>query len=265
MDYIHVVNGDPAARLLADVLAGVGRKDRIVVLRDDLALGPLRAIDDASTARIAFWQRALGAGEHGIAQTVVDAFDANAAMLHDLAAEDTTEVVLWHAQNASDQLMLRRIAYHLRNTPQRLNEIGLPTRSIACSARHQENTGNPCTPAALAERLHAIAPISLLRISRLALEWQELKQLDYEMRRWRDNTFKSATFNDVDAMILELATTEWQLCLTVADRIRSVDAGSVVSDILLAWRVRELALHGKIVLEGDPILEKTARLRINRH
>lgn len=264
MDYIHVVNGDAAARLLGDALDGVGRRDRIVILRDDLAIGPLRTIDESSSARITFWQRALGAGEHGIAQTIIDAFSAGNAALRKLVIDDGSEVVAWHGQNAGDQLMLRRIAYLLRNTPQRLNEIGLRTRTIACNARG-EACDSSCTPTAITERLHTIAPISLLRISRLALEWQELKQLDHELRRWKDNTFQSATFADVDNAILELATPDWQPYLELAARLRAQDPGSVATDALIAWRCVDLAVHGKIALEGDPILDRAARLRLSGH
>jgi hypothetical protein len=123
----------------------------------------------------------------------------------------------------------------------------------------------PAAPEALTERLHAIAPISLLRISRLALEWQELKQLDHELRRWKDNTFQSATFTDIDNAILELATSGWQPYLDLAKRIREQDPGSVATDALIAWRCVDLSQYGKIVLEGDPILENTARLRLNSH
>ena len=54
----------------------------------------------------------------------------------------------------------------------------------------------------LGAKLPMAAPISVLRISRLALEWQEAKQSNGETRRWRDNTFISGTFADVDETIL---------------------------------------------------------------
>lgn len=263
MDYLHVVNGDLAARLLGEALEAAGRRDRIVVLRDDLAFGPLRSIDESNAARIAFWQRALGAGEHGLSQTIIDAFDASTLALRGLANDDGSEVVAWHAQNAGDQLMLRRVAYHLRHAPQRLSEIGMPARSLV--GRIKAMPGEPCcTPVAMAARLHAIAPISLLRIGRLALEWQALKQLGHEVRRWRDNTFQSASFSDIDGAIIELASLQWQSYLGLAQRIRAIDPGSVATDALIAWRCRELAAQGRISLDGDPILERSARIRLTR-
>lgn len=263
MDYLHVVNGDLAGQLLGEALKAAGRRDRIVVLRDDLAFGPLRSIDESNSARIAFWQRALGAGEHGLSQTIIDAFEASTLALRALAVDDGREVVAWHAQNAGDQLMLRRVAYHLRHAPQRLSEIGMPARSLGGSAKEAPGEQR-CTPDAIAARLHAIAPISLLRIGRLALEWQALKHLGHEVRRWRDNTFQSAAFSDVDGAIIELATLQWQSYLSLAQRIRTVDPGSVATDGLIAWRCRELATQGRITLDGDPILEKSTRIRLSQ-
>jgi len=260
MDYIHVVNGDSAARLLGEALDGAGRDDRIVVLRDDLAVGPLRSIDDSHTARVVFWQRVLGASEHGISQTISDAFDAGDITLHNLAVDDNSEIVLWHAQNAGDQLMLRRIAYHLRTTPQRLNEIGVQARWLVHPDGGTPGDGS-CTPEALSNRLKSIAPISLLRITRLALEWQELKQVNLEMRRWRDNTFQSAQFTDLDAAIIEYTGVGWQSYLAVAHRIRHDDPGIVATDAIIAWRCRELAAQGRLDIDNDAILEKSTQIR----
>lgn len=299
MHYIHVVNGDLAARMLDEALQASERHDRVVVLRDDLAVGPLRAIDDSNATRIAFWQRVIGAAEHGLSQTVVDAFDASAATLRALTDDSDSEVVVWHAQNAADQLMLRRLAYRLRLSPQRLSEIGFATPQLAnvdanrhhdlavsgtVDASHasdvsdaSDNSGaaavaaatgdtgasaaGSVTTAMLRHRLHTAAPISMLRITRLALEWQELKQVDHELRRWRNNTFKSGLFADIDTALMELTSSEWQPYLHIAHRLRLDDPGSVASDALIAWRCRELASHGRIELDDDPVFTGSTRLR----
>jgi hypothetical protein len=45
MQYIHVVNGDVAGTTLRQALAQAARPDPVVVLRDDLAVGPIADID----------------------------------------------------------------------------------------------------------------------------------------------------------------------------------------------------------------------------
>ncbi|MNM73915.1 hypothetical protein D3C81_856600 [compost metagenome] len=57
MQYIHVVNGDVAGTTLRQALAQAARPDPVVVLRDDLAVGPLADIDSTGLVRSGFWQR----------------------------------------------------------------------------------------------------------------------------------------------------------------------------------------------------------------
>ena len=57
MSIIHLTNGDVAAESLRAALAEAGRDDRVHALRDDLAVGPLRGIDDGPDVRAEFWDR----------------------------------------------------------------------------------------------------------------------------------------------------------------------------------------------------------------
>ncbi len=207
MAYLHVVNGDNAADLLSNALLTAGRDDQVVCLRDDLAVGPLDGIDDRPTARVPFWQTVLD--EPG--RDLREEFEAQAVALAELA-QRPTEVVIWHGHSAADQLTLRRAAFHLRDTPQRINEVVLTLREADPA---QNRSGRPNGVARysadiLRARLPTIAPISVLRISRLALEWQELKRVNSEVRRLANNTFTGSSFCELDALIIEFARPEWQ-------------------------------------------------------
>ncbi|MEA3129237.1 MAG: hypothetical protein QOF46_1032, partial [Paraburkholderia sp.] len=57
MSTIHLTNGDVAAESLRAALRDAGRDDRVHALRDDLAVGPLRGVDDAPHVRADFWDR----------------------------------------------------------------------------------------------------------------------------------------------------------------------------------------------------------------
>jgi len=57
MSTIHLTNGDVAAESLRTALRETGRDDRVQALRDDLAVGPLRGIDDDPQVRATFWDR----------------------------------------------------------------------------------------------------------------------------------------------------------------------------------------------------------------
>jgi len=237
MTTIHLTHGEPAAAALRQALEADDRADRVIALPDDLTVGPLRDIDEAAdpaaAQRTAFWQR-LG----GVPETLT-AHDC--AALEALEADDAN-VVIWHTNGAADQLTLRRICYRLRTAPQRLNEVRLSGEDLAGES----------AAARLNARLPDAAPISVLRITRLALEWQEAKFANGETRRWRDNTFTSGTWADLDLLIVDSLATAHGLWLAPAAIVTALsDAGTAVAEPVVLWRLRELAATGELRLRDD--------------
>ncbi|MFX1763668.1 DUF1835 domain-containing protein [Paraburkholderia sp. A1RI-2L] len=265
MTTIHLIHGEPAAAALRQALLAheasrgseaapaAGTAGHVIALADDLTVGPLRDIDEAgdpgAAQRAAFWQR-LG----GMRETLVQ---DDCVALATLEAADS-HVVIWHTPDAADQLALRRICYRLRTAPQRLNEVRLAADDLS---------GPPSAAAArLLAHLPDAAPISVLRITRLALEWQEAKFANGETRRWRNNTFTSGTWADLDARIIEIlgaATLEdahampgaagapWLACDTLGAALARRGAGFKVGEPLVLWRLRELAAAGELRLRDD--------------
>ena len=268
MSKIHLTNGDVAATSLRAALQLAGRDDTVQALRDDLAVGPLRGIDDTPDVRADFWQRVTddtrrdGARPVDARRDFLSEFREQAVVLEKIVAADSadsynSQVVVWHGESASDQLTLRRVCYHLRNSPQRLNEVRLSISDLTDPGAWAHSRADHATsvgmfaPEALQKRLPDVAPISVLRISRLALEWQEVKQANGETRRWRDNTFTSGTFSDLDAFILEHASDTWQAASRIGALLMVSQLGFLVSDSIVLWRFRELAASGHVSLRGD--------------
>ncbi|WJF90527.1 DUF1835 domain-containing protein [Paraburkholderia bonniea] len=259
MSTIHITNGDVAAQALRDALHLANRNEIVKALRDDLAVGPLNGIDGPTSLRAEFWQHVLG----NTAPNLSDAFNEQALMLEELAS-GTASVVIWHGQSTGDQLTLRRICYHLRNSPQRLNEVRLSASDLPAHTRQRR--ADQATSVGMFERdelrdhLGEAAPISVLRISRLALEWQEAKQANGETRRWRHNTFTSGGFAELDAFILGHVSSTWQRAALVVEQLMAADVGFLVSDSVAFWRLQELAAYGRIQLRGAPHLRQTLEL-----
>jgi hypothetical protein len=239
MTTIHLTHGEPAAAALRQALLADGRTERVLALPDDLTVGPLRDIDEApdpaAAQRTAFWQR-LG----GVPETLT----ARDCAALDALETDDANVVIWHTNEAADQLALRRICYRLRNVPQRLNEVRLAPDEVA----------DETAATRLAARLPDAAPISVLRITRLALEWQEAKFANGETRRWRDNTFTGGTWADLDLLILDTlsaAHTPWVAPDEIASALPRAGAGAPVAEPVLLWRLRELGAAGELRLRDD--------------
>lgn len=261
MSTIHLTNGDVAAESLRTALRDAGRDERVHPLRDDLAVGPLRGADDGPDVRADFWERVSADTRRDFLRE----FREQVAALENVARDDAN-VVVWHGESASDQLMLRRVCYHLRNSPQRLNEVRLSIRDLtdpgawAHSRKDRATSVGMFAPAVLQARLPDAAPISVLRISRLALEWQEVKHANGETRRWRDNTFTSGSFAELDAFVLDHVTENWQPAARVAAELMSAEFGFLVSDSIALWRIRELAATRRIKLRGDANAWRTLEL-----
>jgi hypothetical protein len=265
MSTIHITNGDVAADSLRKALNRAGRTDAVLALRDDLAVGPLQGIDDTPQVRADFWQRVSS----DATRDFVGEFKAQAADLQ-AVAEATTHVVVWHGQSAADQLTLRRACFHLREMPQRLNEVRLSIDDLTGDASaplrrpDQATSVGMFAPELLLSRLLSAAPISVLRIGRLALEWQEVKLADAELRRWRDNTFASGAFAELDALIFERAVEGWQPAGRVAASVMAADSGLLISDSLVLWRLRELAATGQLQLRGETEMWRSLEMNVTR-
>ncbi|WP_244847406.1 DUF1835 domain-containing protein [Caballeronia sp. SL2Y3] len=265
MNTIHVTNGDCAADALTHALRLAERTDQVIALRDDLAVGPLRDIDESPVARAAFWRQVSSTPAD-----IEDQLQSQLALLGRLARGDG-QVVVWHGQSAADQLTLRRVAYFLRNAPQRLNEAKLTFDDLAIEApdAHPDSLRRAdratsvgmFSPRQLLAKLPTAAPISVLRISRLALEWQEAKHSSAENRRLRDNMLVSGTWLDVDETLLELATPEWQPAKRIAAGAMARRFDFLMSDSVAFWRCRELVTAGRLKIRGTPSDMAHAELR----
>ncbi|WP_321798898.1 DUF1835 domain-containing protein [Caballeronia sp. J97] len=254
MNTIHVTNGDCAAQSLTEALLRAEREEQVIALRDDLAVGPIRDIDESPLARAAFWHQVLSS-----AIDFEDELEAQQELYNRLARGDG-QIVVWHGQSAADQLTLRRVAYHLRNAPQRLNEAKLTHDDLKIDTddsdpqrigRDDHATAvGMFSPKQLLAKLPTAAPISVLRISRLALEWQEAKYANAETRRLRDNMLVSGTWIDVDEALLDLAGPEWKPAARIAGAAMGQRFDFMLSDSVAFWRCRELVTAGRLKIRG---------------
>ncbi|WP_133649501.1 DUF1835 domain-containing protein [Paraburkholderia flava] len=263
-NWIHITNGDVAAESLRTALRAANcddRNDRVLSLRDDLAVGALRGIDESPDVRAEFWQRVAGDSTRDLTAE----FAEQLVELERVTGADS-HVVIWHAESAADQLTLRRVCYHLRNSPQRLNEVRLSIRDLTDPGAWAHSRPDHATsvgmfaPDVLQAHLLDAAPISVLRISRLALEWQEVKQANGETRRLRDNTFMSGSFGELDAFLLAHTTDAWRPAARIAAELIVANVGFLVSDSIALWRCRELAASGRVQLRGDASSWRTLEL-----
>lgn len=265
MSTIHITNGDVAADSLREALDQARRADIVLALRDDLAVGPLHGIDEAPQIRADFWRGVTGDTTRDfLAELEQQAKELKAVV------DGTAHVVVWHGQSAADQLTLRRVCFHLRELPQRLNEVRLSIDDLTGDASAPLRRSDRATsvgmfaPDLLQKHLPEAAPVSVLRIGRLALEWQEVKLVDAELRRWHDETLTTGTFAELDALVLQYAVDGRQAAGRVAACVMAAHNGLLVSDKLVLWRMRELAAAGQLQLRGDADNWRSLEMHVTR-
>jgi len=258
MQYIHVVNGDVAGNTLRQALTQAARPDPVVVLRDDLAVGPIADIDSTGLIRSGFWQRVAPHSDIDFAAEMRQALDQFQQL-----RRDDMEVAIWHGQSASDQLMLRRVVFHLYQTPQRINEVAMDLRELETPA-HGSLTAIGMYPASrLARRFSTIAPVSVLRLGRLGYEWQQNVKENADVRLWKGNTLVPAAYHNVDDVILERAPADWTPAAQVVGSVMGAVEGLLTSDWFVFWRCRELVSTGQLVLRGNPESLESCEIRRN--
>ncbi|CAG2150816.1 hypothetical protein LMG19282_03858 [Cupriavidus campinensis] len=259
MQYIHVVNGDVAGNTLRQALAQAARPDPVVVLRDDLAVGPIADVDSTGLIRSGFWQRVAPHTDIDFAAEMRQALD----QLQSLRRADM-EVAIWHGQSASDQLMLRRVVFHLYQAPQRINEVSMDLRELEVPAQGNLAAIGMYPAARLARRFSTIAPVSVLRLGRLGYEWQQNVKENADVRLWKGNTLVPAAYHNVDDVILERAPEDWKPAAEVVASVMGAIEGLLASDWFVFWRCRELIGTGQLVLRGNADSLQTCELRRNQ-
>ncbi|RDK08402.1 DUF1835 domain-containing protein [Cupriavidus lacunae] len=256
MQYIHVVNGDVAGTTLRQALAQAARPDPVVVLRDDLAVGPLADIDSTGLIRSGFWQRVAPHTDIDFGAEMRQALDQLQRL-----RQDDMEVAIWHGQSAADQLMLRRVVFHLYQAPQRINEIAMDLRELEMPAQGNLAAIGMYSPARLARRFSTIAPVSVLRLGRLGYEWQQNVKENADVRLWKGNTLVPAAYHTIDDIIMERAPSDWTAAAQVVGSVMGAIEGLLASDWFVFWRCRELIAMGQLVLRGNADSLDTCELR----
>ncbi len=243
----HLVCGDNAVEGVASVLGEDVARSFLRVLPDDLAVGPLKDIEQPPcTRRAAFWRAVWPAA----VQPVPD-FEAglgeDAQWLAGLALQSHA-VTVWHGDSASEQLLLARVAAALEHSQ-------LPLWEVPCGS------GDSRVESRRAVAMHAPDELAELYLPRLieaerrqalAAQWRGALAEGAGIRRWREGAFHGEDFSFIDADLIGSCTPEWRsLGRAMADVMARCD-GFFATDFFLFWRARELAAQGRVEIQGEP-------------
>lgn len=235
----HLVCGDHAATQLRLAL---GAHAQILVLRDDLAIGPLQDIDQAPcSARVSFWQQLWDK------QAPLQP-DFGQAMLQELRTLEhlSGTLTLWHGDSCTEQLSLARVAYQQRNNPQ-------PLWEVPCGVLPQQprRTVSLCSPATLRELAQYRRQLSTTRRQQLAQCWLQQCRANAELRLWQAGQLVGQHYAEIDQALLAACQQSTDLAHAMAQVMRH-SVGFYPTDSFLLWRARLLHNQGLIELRGPP-------------
>ena len=216
-----------------------------VVLRDDLAVGPLSDIDSTGLIRSGFWQRVAPHSDIDFAAEMRQALD----QLQDVRKSET-EVAIWHGQSASDQLMLRRVVFHLYQAPQRINEVALDVRELDMPAHSHLASVGMYPAARLARRFSTIARSRCCAWDGWATV-AAMRQENADVRLWKGNTLVPAPHGgrrDPGALPGRMDARR-----AGGGRRDGRGRGLLASDWFVFWRCRELIGTGQRCCAAMPI------------
>lgn len=243
----HLVCGDNAAEGVGFVLGETVAREYLRVLRDDLAVGPLKDIEQPPcTRRAAFWRAVWPDAVQPVPDFEVG-LGADAQWLAGLVGQPHA-VTVWHGDSASEQLLLARVAATLEHSELPFWEVVCGTGDSRVASRRAVAMH---TPSDLAE-LYLPKLIGPERHRQLAAQWHGVLAEGAGIRRWCNGAFQGEDFSFIDAELLQHCTTDWRpLGRVMADVMARCD-GFFATDFFLFWRARELAVQGRVEIVGEP-------------
>ncbi|MBW8725091.1 MAG: DUF1835 domain-containing protein [Inquilinus limosus] len=257
---LHLCCGDSAAGVIRAGLPG----SAVLVLRDDLAVGPLGDVDsDRPDARAAFWHAVFPDEDREAIESggrLVDQLAQEAATLQGLpdAAE---KVVLWHGSGAAEQLILRRALWALRDAPVPLEEVTVGPDLLPGALRRDMTAVGMLEPEDAPRAVATARPVDPGRRAKLAAEWERLRADSGGLRHHRDGTITTHPIDAHDAEILAAVGDDWMPAARAVGQPMGTITGFFATDAFVFWRLRQLAAQGRVELEGSPTTIRGCRVR----
>lgn len=249
---LHLCCGDSAAGVIR---TGLGLPDSpVLILRDDLAVGPLGGVDsDRPDARAAFWHAVFPDRDR-------EAIETGGALAHQLAAEAAAllslpdaaqRVVIWHGTGAAEQLTLRRSLWALRDAATPVEEVPVGPELLPGTGRRDMTAVAMLPPEDVPRAAATARQVGPERRARLAAEWERLRADGGGLRHHRDGAVTTHPIDAHDREILAALGPDWMPAARVVGRPMGTITGFFATDAFCFWRLRQLAAQGRAEIRGD--------------
>lgn len=234
----HIIFGPSAAGSLRYIINEKGLNQDVLSIDDDLSYGPLHSLEE----RIKF-------GAELINSIAPDDEEFTSYFESAVSSWPTPEnftgckVILWHCENAPEQLMLQMVANQLQDFDE-LYEVALDNKiSLA------RGTGE-YTPEKLGSFIGTEAKISPERKRELVTSWKHSVQQKGTLRIWENESVVTVDEVYYDNLLLQNCTEEFLNAARIVGEALGTTA-QLLSDTWLNYRLLELVKMHTIQAKGN--------------
>lgn len=250
MNYTHIVFGDLAKGSLKYFFENNENdySGEVVGLLDDFFVGPLNNIDkeEGFRQRI-YWMNNLNKEVipyfEEYSKAVVDSYNN----LNDI--DKTHTIIIWHGNNASDQVGLRYIISKLEN--KHIYEVDVskyPIMFFKDEAYIPRALGE-CSIENIEKVILNMKKIDNKRLEELKNDWQELRNSKENLRIVKDSKIVGVEEDFYDSKIVANTGFNFKMAARIIGKTMG-ESKHLVTDTYIDYRIRKLIEQGKIKYQG---------------
>ncbi|WP_429844054.1 DUF1835 domain-containing protein [Brevibacillus sp. FIR094] len=276
MNKFHICFGLSAYGTLRSVFRkqNLLQTESIICIEDDFSVGPLHQLETATgmKERIEWIHSFL---ERVEAISPEDLTTVKAYLLRNLTfpaqIPDGSNVILWHGQNASDNIGIRYVVSMLQNKNLSFETIDITAFSVNCDYKVRNIDGNEVSyvlksagalpPKLVMDAYQVKKNMPAPLVQSLILEWEKWSQSDRTLRVYKQGEVLEVSEDFYDASILEHASKEFQKAARVIGTVMG-ESDQCIGDSYLTYRVHELIKQGLLQYQGELMPLRRLEIRL---
>lgn len=266
MSVIHIGFGDSACGNLKSAFSKNNeyKNEQIICINEDFSIGPIYQLESNKgiQERKQWLKEVLTKTGSILDKDYLDWIETTLNKNSHIAKEVPTDskVIIWHGDNASDQIGLRFVAFLLQNNNIQFEEVNVTeySRQIEYKVHDLQNKEIPHVIKSLGEMppeltldaLQLKKSMSLLTIESLINDWEKWTQTKDVLRILLKGNLIAVPEDYYDLSILENTANEYQKASYVVGDVMG-ESDQRIGDTYLAYRVYQLIQQGKLSYQGD--------------
>ncbi len=236
---------------------------KILGIREDYSIGPIYKIGtkEGMKKRIDWLTEML---DKVALKEYFDSIDEDLYAVYDeiINIKEDTKVIVWHAQNTSDQIGLRFVMKHLKSKD--VHEVNVSKERI------EEENGNTfmpsslgqCQPKSVAIFANQLEKVSDERRETLSKEWDKLKLSQDLLHVLVDDKIIGVKESYFDHDLLNNCTKSYKKAAQIVGETMG-ELGHYIGDTYLDYRLRVLIDEEKIAYQGNLEMLREFEIRAN--